>query len=61
MKHKKRGAALITAAVLALVALFGMTACQNNAGGTPKPKFAVTFSVEGDAPRPNYCRRVDFF
>lgn len=31
--NKKRGAALITAAVLALVALFGMTGCPNNAGG----------------------------
>ena len=28
------GAALITAAVLALVALFGMTGCPNNAGGS---------------------------
>ena len=32
--NKKRGAALITAAVLALVALFGMTGCPNNAGGS---------------------------
>ena len=56
MKHKKRGAALITAAVLALIALFGMTACPNAAGGsgsgsggggTPAPKHAVTFSVDG--------------
>ncbi|WP_230974386.1 leucine-rich repeat protein [Treponema vincentii] len=57
MKHKKRGAALITAAVLALIALFGMTACPNAAGGggngggggtpTPKPKHAITFSVDG--------------
>ena len=31
---KKRAAALITAAVLALVALFGMTGCPNNAGGS---------------------------
>lgn len=31
--NKKRGAALITAAVLALVVLFGMTGCPNNAGG----------------------------
>ena len=58
MKHRVKTILFIG---LALVALFGMTACQNNAGGTPKPKFAVTFSVEGDAPRPNYCRRVDFF
>ena len=37
MKHlskKTRAAALITAAVLALVALFGMTGCPNNAGGS---------------------------
>ena len=61
MKHKKRGAALITAAVLALIALFGMTACPNAAGGsgsgsggggtpptpTPPPKHAVNFSVDG--------------
>ena len=61
MKHKKRGAALITAAVLALIALFGMTACPNAAGGsgsgsggggtpptpTPPPKHAITFSVDG--------------
>ena len=46
---------------LALIALFGMTACPNNAGGnagnsgggnsggggTPTPKHAVTFSVDG--------------
>ena len=57
MKHKKRGAALITAAVLALIALFGMTACPNAAGGSgsgsggggtpPTPKHAITFSVDG--------------
>ena len=38
--HKKRGAALITAAVLALIALFGMTGCPNSAGeggGKPTP------------------------
>ena len=38
--HKKRGAALITAAVLALIALFGMTGCPNAAGeggGKPTP------------------------
>ena len=46
MKHKKRGAALITAAVLALVALFGMTACPNNAGGGTPP--AQTYKVEFD-------------
>ena len=48
--HQKRGAALITAAVLALIALFGMTACPNNAGGsgTPStPKYAVNFGVDG--------------
>ena len=33
MEHKKRGAALITAALVALIALFGMTACPNAAGG----------------------------
>ena len=33
-RNKKRGAALITAAVLALVALFGMTGCPNAAGGS---------------------------
>jgi len=33
MKHKKRGAALITVALVALIVLFGMTACPNNAGG----------------------------
>ena len=38
--HKKRGAALITAAVLVLIALFGMTGCPNAAGeggGKPTP------------------------
>ena len=54
MKHKLKTVLFIG---LALIALFGMTACQNNAGGggngggggtpTPKPKHAVTFSVEG--------------
>ena len=44
MKHRVKTILFIG---LALVALFVMTACQNNAGGTPKPKFAVTFSVEG--------------
>ena len=60
MKHKLKTVLLIG---LALVALFGMTACPNNAGGnagnsgggnsggggtpTPKPKHAVTFSVDG--------------
>ena len=29
----KRTSALATAAVVALIALFGMTACPNNAGG----------------------------
>ena len=33
MKHKTRGAALATAALVALIALFGMTGCPNNAGG----------------------------
>ena len=54
--NKKKGAAaLIIAAVLALIALFGMTACPNNAGGSgsggggtpPTPKHAIMFSVEG--------------
>ena len=54
MKHKLKTVLFIG---LALIALFGMTACQNNAGGggngggggtpTPKPKHAVTFSVDG--------------
>ena len=54
---KKRGAALVTAAliVLTLGAALVFTACPNNAGGsgsgsggggTPTPKHAVTFSVE---------------
>ena len=33
MEHKKRWAALITVALVALIVLFGMTACPNNAGG----------------------------
>ena len=56
--HQKRGAALVTAAliVLTLGAALVFTACPNNAGGsgsgsggggTPTPKHAVTFSVEG--------------
>ena len=51
MKHKLKTVLLIG---LALVALFGMTACPNNAGGsgsggggTPPPKHAITFSVDG--------------
>ena len=52
MKHKKRAAALITAAliVLTLGAALLFTACPNSAGGSgtpPTPKHAVTFSVEG--------------
>ncbi|UTC98302.1 leucine-rich repeat domain-containing protein [Treponema denticola] len=49
---KKTGAAaLIIAVVLALVALFGMTACPNNAGGNkpePTPPPAQTYKVELD-------------
>ena len=54
MKHKVKTFLFIG---LALIALFGMTACPNNAGGNggnnggtppaPTPKHAVTFSVEG--------------
>ena len=47
MKHKLKTVLFIG---LALVALFGMTACPNNAGGggTPStPKHTVTFSVDG--------------
>ena len=54
MKHKVKTVLLIG---LALVALFGMTACPNNAGGsgsggggtppTPPTKYVVTFSVDG--------------
>jgi len=55
-RNKKRGAALITAAVLALVALFGMTGCPNNAGGggnsggggTPTPVYTkVAYGTDG--------------
>jgi len=52
MKHKLKTILFIG---LALVALFGMTACPNNAGGnagnsgggTSTPNHAVTFSVDG--------------
>ena len=50
MKHKLKTVLFIG---LALIALFGMTGCPNNAGGNggtppaPTPKHAVTFSVEG--------------
>ncbi len=50
MKHKVKTFLFIG---LALIALFGMTACPNNAGGNggtppaPTPKHTVTFSVEG--------------
>lgn len=50
MKHKVKTILFIG---LALIAIFGMTACPNNAGGsggggkpTPK-KHAITFSIEG--------------
>ena len=39
--HKTGTAALATAAVLALIALFGMTACPNNAGGGTEIKFCL--------------------
>ena len=47
---KTRAAALITAAVLALVALFGMTGCPNNAGGGGGGGSAATvnITVKGD-------------
>ena len=51
MEHKKRGAALITVALVALIVLFGMTACPNNAGGgggTPSLSPAdKTYTVDG--------------
>ena len=52
--HKTKGAAaIVTAAVLALIALFGMTACSNaaqpdaggNSAGTSTPKYTIHFSV----------------
>ena len=54
--YKTKGAAaIVTAAVLALIALFGMTACSNAAqpdaggdsSGTLTPKYRIFFSVEG--------------
>jgi len=72
MKHKKRGVALITAAVLALIALFGMTGCPNAAGGsgsgggnsgggggTPTPKHAITFSVDSTTPNGTLKAKAD--
>ena len=72
MKHKKRGATLITAAVLALIALFGMTGCPNAAGGsgsgggnsgggggTPTPKHAITFSVDSTTPNGTLKAKAD--
>ena len=47
MEHKKRGAALITAALVALIALFGMTGCPNNAGGGGDALADKTENVEG--------------
>ena len=41
MKHKTRGAALATAALVALIALFGMTGCPNNAGGGGTPQASL--------------------
>ena len=52
--YKTKGAAaIVTAAVLALIALFGMTACSNaaqpdaggNSAGTSTPKYTIHFSV----------------
>ncbi|UTC90062.1 leucine-rich repeat domain-containing protein [Treponema denticola] len=51
--HKKKGAAaIITAAVLVLIALFGMAACSNAAqpgtgdsAGASTPKYTITFGV----------------
>ena len=45
--HKTGTAALATAAVLALIALFGMTACPNNAGGGSGGS-TVNITVRGD-------------
>ena len=72
MKHKKRGAALITAAVLAFIALFGMTGCPNAAGGggngggggtpptpTPPTKHAITFSVDSTTPNGTLKAKAD--
>jgi len=47
MEHKKRGAELITAALVALIALFGMTGCPNNAGGGGDAFVDKTYDVEG--------------
>ena len=41
MKHKTRGAARATAALVALIALFGMTGCPNNAGGGGTPQASL--------------------
>ena len=46
--NKTRVAALITAAVLALIALFGITACPNAAGGGGGGS-TVNITVKGDA------------
>ena len=46
--NKTRVAALIAAAVLALIALFGMTACPNAAGGGGGGS-TVNITVKGDA------------
>lgn len=46
--NKTRVAALITAAVVALIALFGMTACPNAAGGGGGGS-TVNITVKGDA------------
>lgn len=53
MKHKKRGAALVTAALIALTlgAALVFTACPNNAGGsgggTPTPSADKIYTVDG--------------
>ena len=72
MKHKLKTVLFIG---LALVALFGMTACSNSAGGntgnsgggngggggtpTPKPKHAVTFSVDSTTPNGTLKAKAD--
>ena len=64
--HKKRGAALITAAVLTLALLFtgckqstGSSGGGNSGGGTPTPKHAVTFSVDSTTPNGTLKAKAD--
>ena len=65
---KKRGAALITAAVLTLALLFtgckqstGSSGGGNSGGGTPtpKPKHAITFSVDSTTPNGTLKAKAD--